>query len=341
MIIMQDLITIINNQREVKMMSKKKIIKGILIGVPVLLVLGITLIVVSSYVEHRRLVEQEKAQYPAPGNLVDVNNDGNKLHVYTEGEGDETLVFMSGLGTSSPVYDFQVLYNQLSTDYRIAVVERAGYGWSDITTSPRDIDTVLEETRTALQLSGESPPYILYPHSLSGLEAIYWANLHPEEIKAIVGLDSLVPEYYEQTKEEPSLSRVIGFMTRSGLVRNQPEVFDNSFPAMEKGHLTEEEAKVARTIFYRRVQTENMWEESDMLLTNSKKVAGQGKPDVPFYIFISEENEDAYWKKSLVSYAETTGGEHFILDGGHYIHLDRPEFIAEKSREIIKKINEN
>jgi len=63
---------------------------------------------------------------------VDINDDGNKLHVYTKGEGDATLVFMSGLGTSSPVYDFKILYNKLSDDYRIAVVERAGYDWSDI-----------------------------------------------------------------------------------------------------------------------------------------------------------------------------------------------------------------
>jgi len=75
---------------------------------------------------------------------VYINDDGNKLHVYTKGEGDTTLVFMSGLGTSSPVYDFKVLYNKLSNDYRIAVVERAGYGWSDISSSSRDIDTVVE-----------------------------------------------------------------------------------------------------------------------------------------------------------------------------------------------------
>jgi len=35
---------------------------------------------------------------------------------------------------------------------------------------------MLEETRRALELSGEKGPYVLLPHSMSGLEAIYWAQ---------------------------------------------------------------------------------------------------------------------------------------------------------------------
>ncbi|UMZ74067.1 alpha/beta fold hydrolase [Natranaerofaba carboxydovora] len=317
-------------------MKKKKIFKWIMIGIPLLLIVGVIFIVGSSYFEHRELVTQEKKEYPAPGTLVDVNDDGDQLHVYSEGDGEVTLVFMSGLGTSSPVYDFKVLYDKLSDDYRIAVVERAGYGWSDITSSSRDIDTVLEQTRTALQLSGESPPYVLFPHSMAGMEAIHWANLHPEEIKAIVGLDPLIPDYYEQTEDEPSPSRVITLLARTGLMRQQPDVFNDNFPAMKKGHLTEEEAEIARTIFFRRTQTKNMWDEADSIPTNSQTVSLHGEPDVPFHVFISVENEDEYWKESLISFSESTAGEYFVLDAEHYIHLDKPELIAEKSKKLIE-----
>ena len=316
---------------------EKKIIKWILVGIPLLLVVATAFIVGSSYVEHKELIEQEKEECPAPGTLVDINDDGDKLHVYGKGKGETTLVFMSGFGTSSPVYDFKVLYNKLSNDYRIAVVERAGYGWSDISSSPRDIDTVLEETRAALELSGEKPPYVLFPHSMAGLEAIYWGNNFPKEVETIVGLDPLVPDYQKQTEEETSFSLVIDLLMSTGLVRNQPEVFNENFPAMKKGHLTEEEAEIARTIFYRRVQTENMKEEVDSLQDNAQLVSKQGKPDLPFHAFISGENEEEYWSKSLTSYAKETGGEYFILDAGHYIHLDKPELIAEKSRELIEK----
>ena len=243
---------------------------------------------------------------------------------------------MSGFGTPSPVYDFKVLFDKLASDYKIAVVERAGYGWSNISSSPRDLDTVLKETRKALNLAGEKPPYVLFPHSMAGLEALYWAQLYPEEVDTIIGLDSLVPKYYEETKEDPSLSYLITFLTRSGLVRHQAGVFENNFLAVKKGNLTEEESKVARTIFYRRVQTKNMWEEADMIETNNQLVMEQGKIDIPFHAFISAENEEKLWKDSIIAYAEKAGGEHFILDGGHYIHLDYPELIAEKSKELIE-----
>ncbi len=318
-------------------MGKKKILIQTTIGILLLLIVSITFIVGSSYINHRDLVEQEKNEYPAPGVLVVINDNYDKLHVYTEGEGNETLVFMSGLGTSSPVYDFKVLYNKLSDDYRIVVIERAGYGWSDTTSSPRNIDNVLEETRTALQLSGEDPPYILFPHSMAGLEALYWANLYPEEIKAIIGLDPLVPGYYEQTEKKPSFPTIITLLARTGLMRNQPDVFRNNFPAMKKGHLTEEEAEIARTIFFRRVQTKNMLEEADMIPINSQTVFEQGDPDIPFNAFISSENEEEYWRKSIISYTKATGGEYYILDVGHYMHIDDPELVAEKSRKLIGK----
>ena len=321
-------------------MRTSRVIKWIALSLPVLLLVAVSFVIISSYLEHRELVEQEMENYPAPGVLVDVNGDGKKLHVYTKGEGAETLVFMSGLGTPSPVYDFSVLYDRLSEDYRIAVVERAGYGWSNITAGPRNIDTVLEETRKALELAGEGPPYVLFPHSMAGLESVYWASLYPQEVQAIIGLDALVPGYIEQAEEGPSLSPAITFLTRTGLVRTQPGVFEKNFHAMRKGHLSAEEAEVARTIFFRRVQTKNMYQEVEALRTNDRIVSAQGKPDVPFHAFVSSRNEDPQWMESITSYAEATGGDSFVLDGDHYIHLDYPEIISEKSREIIVKARE-
>ncbi len=314
---------------------KKKVLKWIMIGIPLLLVLFMAFIVGSSYFEHRELIGQEKEEYPAPGTLVETDG-GDALHVYAEGEGAPTLVFMSGLGTSSPVYDFKPLYDELSDDYRIVVIERAGYGWSDITSSPRDTDTVLEETRAALEVSGEEPPYVLFPHSMAGLEAIYWAHQHPEEIEAIVGLDPLVPDYHTQKGETPSTSLVIDFLMNTGLVRRDPEVFNESFPAMKKGLLSEDDAEIARTIFYRRIQTENMKNEIDALSDNAQTVSDLGKPDVPFHVFIADENEDEYWSESLASYALETGGESYILKAEHYIHLDEPGLISEKCRTLIE-----
>ena len=37
-----------------------------------------------------------------------------------------------GSGTISPVYDFKILYEKLVSDFRIIVIEKFGYGCSDL-----------------------------------------------------------------------------------------------------------------------------------------------------------------------------------------------------------------
>ncbi len=327
------------------MTRRTRLLLAIGAGLPLLLLAGLVFMVVTGYLEHRELVAEELEAYPAPGELVEVraapgSEDGGLLHVYAEGDGDPTLVFLSGLGTSSPYYDFKTLFERLSDDYRIAVVERAGYGWSEITESPRDLETVLHETRTALRRAGESPPFVLFPHSLSGLEAIYWAHRHPDEVEAIIGLDPLVPGYFEQAEFEQgedvaSLSWFETIMARTGLMRSGPDVFAANFPAMVKGRLSPAEAEVAETIFLRRTHTPNMWAEVRALPENAALVRNLGVVDVPVHAFVSDQASEL-WTDSVASYARATGGEVFMLDAGHYLHLDRPEVIAETSRQLIE-----
>lgn len=132
-------------------------LKWIGLGCVVLL----TLLLVGSYLNHRWQAPREETAYPPPGQLVAIN--GHRRHVYAEGAGNPTLVFLSGSGTTAPTLDVKALYSRLSDTYRVAVVERAGYGWSDDSATPRDIETVLNETRLALQRAGEDPPFVLFP----------------------------------------------------------------------------------------------------------------------------------------------------------------------------------
>ena len=147
---------------------------------------------------HRyRLKKEEKLRQPL-GQLIDMN--GNNISIYAEGSGSKTLVFLSGGGTCSPILDFKSLYSMLSDEYKIVVVEKFGYGYSDVVDEERNIQTILSETRLALNKAGIDGPYVLCPHSMSGIEALYWAQEYTDEIEAIIGLDMAVPEYYENMK---------------------------------------------------------------------------------------------------------------------------------------------
>ncbi len=61
------------------------------------------------YIYHRiRLVKESALRLPL-GQIVEV--DGHNMSVYIEGEGEATLVFMSGGGTCCPILDFKSLYS--------------------------------------------------------------------------------------------------------------------------------------------------------------------------------------------------------------------------------------
>ncbi|WP_226582204.1 alpha/beta fold hydrolase [Halobacillus litoralis] len=171
----------------------------------------------TSAVHHKIRLAKEKGSFIPIGQIVDV--DGHNMHVYQEGHGKETLVFMSGNGTSSPVLDFKSLFSQVSDQYKVVVVEKQGYGFSDITDSPRDMQTMLSQTRKALAEAGLQGPFILVPHSASGLEALYWAQNYPEEVRAVIGLDIAVPASYQDFKINIPLFRFASFLADMGITR--------------------------------------------------------------------------------------------------------------------------
>ena len=116
-----------------------------------------------------------------------------EINVYTEGSGTVTIIFMSGSGIGCPALEYKPLYRRMSDKFRIAVVEKAGYGLSGSAETPRTVENLVEESRAALKSLNILPPYILAPHSYSGFEAIWWANTYPEEVKAVLGVDMGFP----------------------------------------------------------------------------------------------------------------------------------------------------
>lgn len=317
--------------------------KIILFGAGIIVVL-----LVFTALYHNYKLMNEAKEYPAPGELVEINN--KKMHVYSEGQGNITLVFMSGSGTSNPTIDFKPLWMRMTDDYRIAVVEKPGYGWSETSSSSRDIEIILEETRKALNLSGEEGPYVLVPHSMSGLEAIYWAQKYPDEVKAIIGLDPAIPDIYlDSSFELPNKSElyITSFMARIGLTRFMGRAeLEKNLPLLKSEELSNEDKKKLIAIFYKSTLTKNMLDEVDYVQENARKVKRNGIPiNIPMYFFIAEDSSVSIipnWKKRLSEYvSEIKYGKFELLDYGHYIHHEKSGFIAHEAKKFLEEIYSN
>ena len=318
-----------------KTIKHKKIMKTILIIFAIII-----LLLLAIYINHKIYLKKESELLLPLGRIVEV--DGHNMSVYTEGEGATTLVYMSGSGTCSPILDFKSLYSLLSDEYRIAVVEKFGYGFSDVVDKSRDIDSVLEDTRAALNAAGLYAPYVLCPHSMSGLEALYWAQKYPEEVTAIIGLDMAVPQYYDNMKINIPFMKITSLAASIGIPHLIPDIAESE--AILHGTLSDREKEIYKAVFYSRTATKTMINETESVRENAKTVDSMGVPQLPMLLFVSNASggtgfDEETWRKIAIDYiSQVDGGKYIELDCPHYVHDYEYEKISEETVKFLNDI---
>ncbi|KOP80157.1 hypothetical protein AMS59_01750 [Lysinibacillus sp. FJAT-14745] len=318
----------------------KKTFKKIMMYLVAILMLGLGVI----FINHQYQLNKESKLLDSKGTLVEV--DHQKINVYTEGDGQDTYVFMAGSGISAPIYEMKGLYSKFSQEQKIAVIERAGYGYSDVSKDERDIDTMLAQTREALLKSGNKPPYILVPHSISGVEAIYWAQKYPEEIKAIIALDISLPSQYVEHKMgvvDVWTVKGMNLLTKLGVHRLTPSQVYNP-EVMKQSFLTEEEKEIYKALSYKQTFNDDMKNELLHVYENSLKSEELPKPkDTPILLIdaIAEQDKDSkftkYHSQKYAEFAEQINiADVKELSGTHSIYLYKPDEIYHLAIEFMK-----
>ena len=312
-----------------------KITGKILLGV--LLLLLVLLLIVFIY--HRVMLSKEEPLLESPlGQMVEV--DGGQMSIYTEGEGDHTLVIMSGGGEVSPILGYSTLYRKLSDTYQIAVIERFGYGFSDVVDGERDFDTILRQDHEALQKAGIEAPYLLCPHSMSGIEAILWAQKYPDEVEAIVGLDMCTPKSFteeELADDRKTMTAFYTFLRGSGLGRLV--LTDSTFPE----HFDQHEKEIYKALTFRRFANKNVEDEITHLADAIEEINSADKPDIPTLLFLSDGKETGgqMWIDAMYDYADgLTDAQVIALNCGHMVTEEKPDEIAAAMRAFIAGLDE-
>jgi len=312
----------------------KKALK-IVIKILLALIILIVIFLLVMFIYNKIKMKSEEPLLKPLGQMVEVDN--HKMSIYTEGEGEKTLVFLSGSGTASPILDFKSLYSLLSDDYRIVVIEKFGYGFSDIVDDERSFETILRQDREALAKAEIAGPYILCPHSMSGLEAILWAQTYPDEVEAIVGLDMSLPRAYDHFDFDGivTLQKLAVFARELGLTR-----FYYSNAALPQT-LSKEEMEIYRAIGCKIAFNEMVLKEGQAIPEACKKIDGMPKPDIPMLMFVSDGKETGIenWIKSQKEYAfDLSDAQVIELDCGHYVHNFKQEQINDEMRAFIESL---
>ena len=266
---------------------------------------------------------------------TDVEVDGSNMNIYVEGQGDHTLVFMSGWKVPCPIYEYRPLYSKLSDEYKCVVIEKFGYGFSDGFDGSRDFDTLVRQDREALQNAGIEGPYVLCAHSLGGFEAELWAQQYPEEVEAIIGLDMCMggcfdsEEDVESSKKQNRLDKIAAFFGANRFLMSISE-FEG---------LSKKEIKSYIAVGCKNLGNPTAARECEGIVEVFDEIAAYPIPTVPTIQYVSGVNKDReLWVNSHKDFVNASqNGVYVQLECGHYVHNFESEMIAKDIKEFLGK----
>lgn len=312
-------------------------------------VLKITVVLAMILIATATLItEYEKIKNPPIGRLVDV--DGESMHVYMEGSGKRTIVLLGGLGTTSPAIDFMPLIRRLRDRFKVVVVEGFGYGWSDLTKRERSVERIVDEIHGALSAADIDGPIILMPHSVSGVYALYYADMYPKDVEAIIGIDATLPrmlEYFDG--EPPKANKALGAISPLGISRVALLLSGSSFlPKAEPGEYAPNEIDLIKMI--------TAWKAYNYTVINEINRTGENMhaanalefpSELPVLLFFKEANtkfargdgktRESFYKQYLEN---VENGELVRLKGHHYLHWTLSNDMAREVERFIEAIDD-
>ena len=292
------------------------------------------LFLLATFIFHRISLEKEKASLTPMGQQVLVN--GHQINIYVEGDGPETIVVLSGAGIASPILDFKEVSESLSKRYKVVIVERAGYGYSDDSNHSRDVMEVLSETRQALSQANITGPIIILSHSMASLESLVWQEKYPDEVKALIGLDWALPSSYEDLKQNQALLTVAYWSSKIGLLRYFPESF-----YIKNQTLIESERKQYKLLAYKQLMSQAMLHESQTVKENAKKVPSSINPKIPTLLLVSNGQGTSFSQSEWHHFAEKFASDQsnvqvVYMDAPHDLYHYQSDAIVSRIKEFLE-----
>jgi pimeloyl-ACP methyl ester carboxylesterase len=232
---------------------------------------------------------------------------GQQVEAIVSRQAAPVVVFENGMGGTLDWW--AKVWPEVARDHAALAYNRAGYGKSAASTSPRDGAHIVDELRALLKAQDLAPPYVLVGHSLGGLTMQLFARKYPQEVAAVVLVDSTHPQQ----------------MQGLGNPDEWPAWLKLSF-----GLLTSDTAKR---------------ELAALDATGQAVLALPVDPNIPVWVLSALQPmqassalaDDANRKRADVARLYP-GSTQVWVDSGHGIPLDKPEAVVGAVREAVRVV---
>jgi pimeloyl-ACP methyl ester carboxylesterase len=281
-----------------------------------------------------------------PGRLVDdvSGSVGINMHIYCTGEGSPTIVLDAGLngGTMS----WAKVQEQVSNHTRVCSYDRAGMSWSEPGPKPRTYMKIADELHALLQAAGEEGPYVLVGHSVGAHTVRFFVLEYPTDVAGIVLVDP-AHEKILSTELIPVIQQIqntyVGY-AHGGFWRyvlNPDFIIGVEGPDVPLEILDNLEVIYSpKSLHTAADELAAMYETVRALNSTNVMGAWDDRPAV----VLSADNEVAQLTGALEHHNElaslSTRGEQVLVPGGHNIHYEHPEVVAEAIVNIVNAVRQ-
>ncbi|HEY7210898.1 MAG TPA: alpha/beta hydrolase [Bryobacteraceae bacterium] len=316
----------------------------------------------AAWLYQRAGIARDRRRFPPPGRMLALGE--RRLHFCEQGSGSPVVVFEAGLAASSLSWSY--VAPLVASFTRAVSYDRAGLGWSD-DCALHTLDGLTEDLRSLLVAACIPPPYVLVGHSFGSLIVRAFAHRYPAETAGLVFVDPVSIAGWANCSERDQKRILLGAMlsrrgarlARIGIVRlalaaaglpnkriTQAIARASAGKATPTlGRLAGEVQKlpaaaisVARAHWSTPKPFRAMANYLECLPACAE--AARGMPlseNVPF-IVISAANatpEELAEREDWVAHSRL--GRHFQVPGtGHWLHLERPDVVAEAVKELVE-----
>jgi pimeloyl-ACP methyl ester carboxylesterase len=316
--------------------KKKRKFKMILSGV-VLLILALASI---AYLSGQYAKMNLARKFPPPGKMV--GSTQHRLHVNCQGQGPVTVLLEAGLN------EFSVHWHRVQTllvqHTKTCAYDRAGLGWSEINQNSSTLQNMVDDLRLVIQSINENHPLILVGHSYGSLIVRRYAQLHPENIRALVLVDPAnefmadrLTGYREAITSAASQFKSLQTMATLGLMA----ISSGRIPAgqLEGQALEQYRAVLATGSFFK-----GAYAESSSMLDNLAAMQQYGsmlKSEIPVVILSrgqSSQNvkgtendilgQDDTWAMLQADLANRLNAKQIVAEqNDHHLQLSKPKLV--------------
>lgn len=294
----------------------------------------------------------------------------NKTAYELIGDGDCTIVIDCALGACSA--EWWHIAEKLSSNFRVLVFDRKGYGKSENAQQERTPYNIAVELKNLLDSLNITKNIILLGHSQGGYYSMQYAIMYPTQIKGLVLLDPATPfdkefkdiltqKEYKQSGVDKTAGMKLGYLITSlklgflakSLLMKMPPFYYYEFDKMAEQYIL---SSLCKKSTYKTVLDEYKFthmESTTYDVENAVKSCLLG--DIPirlithsseFYIkelqnfgnmeFESAKKIENIWQEIMKKTLNLSNNSKHIIaeNSGHYIHLTDLQAVIEALNTI-------